>query len=140
VGRAGALAALAPVVRHHHEWWSGGGYPEGRTREAIPLGARIVAVADASMTTDRPYRARRSHAAAIAEIRQRSGEQFDPAVVDALARMPGPEAGAVSEDRAGELATLVEQARAEEAAGPSQRQILATLAGVAARCGERARA
>jgi HD-GYP domain-containing protein (c-di-GMP phosphodiesterase class II) len=112
--RAGPLRALAPLIRHHHEWWSGEGYPEGLAREAIPLGARILGVADAfdTMTTDRPYRPRRSREAALAEFRRSAGEQFDPRVVAALEELVGAEAETSGE---GFLSrpTLVEQARAE---------------------------
>jgi response regulator RpfG family c-di-GMP phosphodiesterase len=74
------------VVRSHHERWDGGGYPEGRAREEIPLGARIFAVADTldAITSDRPYRAAGpwSHAAGV--ILSEAGRQFDPDVVDAF--------------------------------------------------------
>ena len=74
------------VVNYHHERWDGGGYPEGLRGEEIPLWARIFAVVDAldAMTAERPYRAARSYAAALEEIRQHSGTQFDPTVVEAL--------------------------------------------------------
>jgi len=87
VGHAGPLASLEPLIRHHHEWWSGDGYPDGLAGQAIPLGARIVAVADAfdTMTTDRPYRGRRGQGDALAELRRCAGRQFDPAAVAALA-------------------------------------------------------
>lgn len=70
------------VVRHHHERWDGAGYPDGLVGEAIPLAARIVAVADTfdAMTTARPYRAARTAEQAISEIRSQAGRQFDPAV------------------------------------------------------------
>ncbi|HET6691476.1 MAG TPA: diguanylate cyclase, partial [Miltoncostaeaceae bacterium] len=77
-------------VRSHHERWSGGGYPDDLTGAAIPDGARVIAVADAwdVMTTERPYR--RSPVGpdeALAECRRHAGDQFDPAVVAALARL-----------------------------------------------------
>ena len=73
------------IVRHHHEHWDGSGYPDGLEGEAIPLAARVFAVADAldALTTDRPYRPASSFAAAREEIRAGSGTQFDPAVVAA---------------------------------------------------------
>ena len=73
------------IVRHHHEHWDGSGYPDGLQGEAIPLAARVFAVADAldALTTDRPYRPASSFAAAREEIRAGSGTQFDPAVVAA---------------------------------------------------------
>ena len=78
-----ALADVVEVVRHHHERWDGTGYPHGLAGEAIPLEARIVAVADAyaAMTEDRPYRRGLSPLQAVAEIRAQAGRQFDPAVV-----------------------------------------------------------
>ena len=83
---APALSNVARLVRSSHERWDGGGYPDALGGEAIPLGARIVAVADAfdAMTSDRPYRAAVSHAEALAELRRCAGTQFDPAVVDAF--------------------------------------------------------
>lgn len=73
--------ALA-VVRHHHERWDGAGYPDGLAGHEIPLGARIVAVADTydAMTTSRPYRAALTSEQAVAEIQREAGRQFDPDV------------------------------------------------------------
>jgi HD-GYP domain-containing protein (c-di-GMP phosphodiesterase class II) len=78
-------AALA-VVHCHHERWDGGGYPRRLAGDEIPLGARIVAVADAfhAMIETRPYRAAVTRRAAIAELRANAGGQFDPACVDAV--------------------------------------------------------
>ena len=88
VGRVPALRALVPAIRGHHERWDGCGYPDGLSGEAIPLAARIVAVADAygAMTTERPYQQARSAARAFDELRRCAGSQFDPRVVDACAR------------------------------------------------------
>ncbi len=74
------------IVRSHHERWDGRGYPDGLTREEIPLGARIFAVADAldAMTSHRPYRRAMSWSAAQAEILEQRKRQFDPDVVDAF--------------------------------------------------------
>ena len=71
------------VVHYHHERWDGGGYPSGLAGEAIPLGARIVAVADSfdAMISSRPYRAGRTPEQAVAELEAEAGRQFDPAVV-----------------------------------------------------------
>ncbi len=71
---------IVAAVRHHHERWDGCGYPDGLAGEAIPLGARIVQIADAfdAMTTDRPWRAARTQAAAIGELRREADGQFDP--------------------------------------------------------------
>jgi two-component system cell cycle response regulator len=83
---APALSPVAPLVRSSHEWWNGGGYPDGLTGEAIPLGARIVAVCDAfdAMTSDRPYARARSVGEACAELDRCAGTQFDPRVVEAF--------------------------------------------------------
>lgn len=76
-------AAVSPIVRHHHERWDGRGYPDGLAREAIPLGARIVAVADAfdAMTTTRPYNRVFSVAEAAERLRAGAGLYWDPTVV-----------------------------------------------------------
>jgi HD-GYP domain-containing protein (c-di-GMP phosphodiesterase class II) len=76
------------IVRHHHERWDGRGYPDGLQGEAIPLGARIIAVADTfdAMTSDRPYRRALSADDALAEILRQSGKQFDPQIVRAFER------------------------------------------------------
>lgn len=78
------LGHALDIVRHHHEWYDGSGYPEGLKGGAIPLGARVFALADAfeAMVAGRPYRVRRSAADAIAEIRRGAGTQFDPALVE----------------------------------------------------------
>jgi HD-GYP domain-containing protein (c-di-GMP phosphodiesterase class II) len=72
------------IIRHHHEFFDGSGYPDGLKGEAIPLGARIIAVADAfgAMTTDRPYRKALSTVEAVNELKQFSGIQFDPHIVE----------------------------------------------------------
>lgn len=70
-------------VLHHHERWDGKGYPAGLRGEQIPLGARVIAVADAfdAMTTDRPYRRHLSREEAIQRLRDASGTQLDPVAV-----------------------------------------------------------
>jgi HD domain/GAF domain len=84
--KAGFLAALVPIIYYHHERFDGKGYPEGLRGPGIPLGARIVAVADAydAMTTERPYRAALSEEEAAKELRNESGKQLDPDIVDVL--------------------------------------------------------
>jgi response regulator RpfG family c-di-GMP phosphodiesterase len=74
------------IVRSHHERWDGRGYPDGVSRNDVPLGARVFAVADAldAMTSNRPYRRALTWRAAHAEILAQSGKQFDPDVVDAF--------------------------------------------------------
>jgi putative nucleotidyltransferase with HDIG domain len=88
VGRFPRYKEGRAIVLHHHEHYDGHGYPEGLQSEDIPMGARIIAVADAydAMTSDRPYRPARSQAEAIAELTRCSGTQFDPAVVSAFLR------------------------------------------------------
>ena len=78
---------VADWVLHHHERWDGSGYPDGVSGDDIPLGARIIFVADAydAMTSDRVYRGRLSDDEAIAELARCSGTQFDPEIVAALA-------------------------------------------------------
>jgi two-component system, cell cycle response regulator len=82
---APALARVAALVRASHERWDGAGYPDRLAAGAIPLGARIVAVADAyaAITAGRPYRAARAPEQALDELRRGAGTQFDPAVVEA---------------------------------------------------------
>jgi len=91
---------VASIVLHHHERWDGTGYPDGLRGDLIPLGARIIFVADAfdAMTSDRVYRASLSREEALAELERCSGTQFDPAIVDAFAEeleLLAPEAPAL---------------------------------------------
>jgi len=73
-------------VRHHHERWDGQGYPDGLTGKAIPLGARIILIADTidAMTTDRPYRKRLPLDVVIAELMKCKGTQFDAELIDVV--------------------------------------------------------
>lgn len=73
-------------VRHHHERWDGLGYPAGVAAEAIPLGARIIMVADTidAMTTDRPYRKALGFESVVSELAKHRGTQFDPRLVDCV--------------------------------------------------------
>jgi HD-GYP domain-containing protein (c-di-GMP phosphodiesterase class II) len=82
---AAARAAL-PCVLHHHERWDGRGYPAGLAAEAIPAGARLLAVADAfdAMTTERPYRRALPGARALGELDRCAGTQFDPRLTAAF--------------------------------------------------------
>lgn len=77
---------VGPIVRGHHERWDGAGYPDGLRGEAIPIGARVVAVVDAhdAMTHDRPYRGRLGDDEAREELIRHRGTQFDPGLVDLL--------------------------------------------------------
>jgi HD-GYP domain-containing protein (c-di-GMP phosphodiesterase class II) len=86
VERIPALHSAGQAIRHHHEHFDGGGYPDGLSGFAIPIEARIVAVADtfSAMTQVRPYASARSTEDALAELRRCAGTQFDPSVVVAL--------------------------------------------------------
>jgi HD-GYP domain-containing protein (c-di-GMP phosphodiesterase class II) len=83
------LADVRPIVRACHERWDGLGYPDGKAGLDIPIEARIVLVCDAfhAMTTDRPYRNRLPEDEAVRRLRESSGTQFDPTVVDAFSRL-----------------------------------------------------
>ena len=85
---------VIPLVESHHEWYNGKGYPNGRRGEDIPLGARILAVADAydAMTCPRPYRPSRSNEEAVGLLKKGAGKQWDPAVVDAFIKLLDREA------------------------------------------------
>lgn len=86
VSKVKIFHSVADIVRHHHERYDGRGYPDGLAGEAISLGARIVAVADAfdAMTSARPYRPARSIQEALEETLRCRGSQFDPRVVAVL--------------------------------------------------------
>lgn len=78
-----ASRGFAPIIRHHHERFDGSGYPDRLRADRIPLGARIVTVADAyeAIAHGRPYQPAKSHAAAAAELMRLRGQQFDPELV-----------------------------------------------------------
>jgi diguanylate cyclase (GGDEF)-like protein len=80
------LARIRPIVRAEHERWDGGGYPDGLSRENIPIEARIIHACDAfqAMASDRPYRPARPRDWILTEIRAQAGLQFDPRVAQAL--------------------------------------------------------
>ncbi len=82
------FADIPLMARYHHERPDGRGYPEGLTDEQIPLGAKIVSLADSfdAMTTDRPYRRRRSFDEVVEDFRRNTGKQFSPDVVAAFCR------------------------------------------------------
>ena len=85
------LKPAMPIIQHHHEKYDGSGYPAGLRKNQIPLGARIMAVADAfeAMILGRPYRHRRQRitvSEALKEIKRNAGTQFDPKVIDALVK------------------------------------------------------
>jgi len=84
-----SVAQFLPIIRHHHERVDGTGYPDHLHRLGIPLGARIVSVADAwdAMTSDRPYRAGRTREEALQILRDGAGSQWDPGVVEAFTHL-----------------------------------------------------
>lgn len=87
--QATSLREAVPIVLHHHEHYNGAGYPHGLTGRDIPLGARIVAIADAyhAMVHDRPYQKARSHEETLAELQRCAGSQFDPDVLAVFCRL-----------------------------------------------------
>ncbi|MCP4649947.1 MAG: HD domain-containing protein [PVC group bacterium] len=85
----GRLKSVLPIIIYHHERYDGKGYPSGLKADEIPLGARILMVADAfeAMLSKRPYRKKLTISQAVSEIVRFSGEQFDPVIVDAFVRV-----------------------------------------------------
>lgn len=112
VVRSGQLVATAArlrgdverMIRHHHENFDGTGYPDGLSREQIPIGARIIMVADTidAMTTDRPYRRAMGLSRALEELERHSGRQFDPELVRLVAKSPAIRRLLGEETRSGE--------------------------------------
>jgi putative nucleotidyltransferase with HDIG domain len=83
------FARSAPLIRHHHERWDGSGYPDGLAGATIPLGARIVAVADVfdALTSRRPYRAAIPRGAGVAQLLDEAGRTLDPHVVRSCVKL-----------------------------------------------------
>lgn len=83
------LRGIADEIRHHHERWDGKGYPDGLSRESIPILSRVIAVVDAydAMTNTRSYRFAMSVSDAMAELKRCAGSQFDPHIVSEFLRM-----------------------------------------------------
>ena len=83
------LKQIADDIRHHHERWDGRGYPDGLSRESIPLLSRVISVVDAydAMVSDRAYRAAMSQEKAMEELKRCAGTQFDPFIVGEFLRM-----------------------------------------------------
>ena len=92
--QAAALKDAVPIILHHHERYAGHGYPFGLRGNEIPLGARIVAIADAydAMVHDRPYKRSVTHEGAILELRRHAGTQFDPELVELFCDLYGSQA------------------------------------------------
>jgi HD-GYP domain-containing protein (c-di-GMP phosphodiesterase class II) len=90
VARIRDLQDLVPAVRGHHERWDGAGYPDRLVGENIPLGARIITIADTidAMVTDRPYRKALGEAEVREELAKHSGTQFDPSICAMLLASP----------------------------------------------------
>lgn len=83
------LKCIADEIRHHHERWDGKGYPDGLSRESIPLLSRVIAVVDAydAMVSDRAYRAAMPQEKAVEELKRCAGTQFDPFLVSEFLQM-----------------------------------------------------
>ena len=83
------LHDVIPAIIHHHEWWNGKGYPEGLKGEAIPVEARIIAIADVyqALTSNRPYRRAYTKKKALDIIKKGSGTQFDPKIVNVFLKV-----------------------------------------------------
>ena len=98
---------LALIVRHHHENWDGTGYPDGLRGDAIPLGARVLAIVDCydALTSDRPYRRSLSHERAVEMIHERRGTMYEPEIADAFLRIVAELRQAPDRERAGAAPT-----------------------------------
>ncbi|MSP13674.1 MAG: HD-GYP domain-containing protein [Chloroflexi bacterium] len=86
IARIKVFQAESGIILHHHEWMNGKGYPDGIRQDDIPLGSRIISVADAfdAMTSDRPYRKAMAQETAYSILAKMKGTQFDPQVVEAM--------------------------------------------------------
>lgn len=86
------LKDVLPVIESHHEWYNGSGYPRGLKGEEIPLGGRILAVADAydAMVSKRPHRDALPHGEAVRRLRDGSGTQWDPRIIEVFINSEGP--------------------------------------------------
>jgi hypothetical protein len=121
------FADIPLMARYHHERPDGRGYPEGLKNDEIPLGAKIVSLADSfdAMTTDRPYRRRRSFDEVVEDFRRNAGKQFDPAVVVALCRALLKEAKGQTRPR--HIIRLLGKGYVGEAALPALEDLIAEL-------------
>jgi putative two-component system response regulator len=118
-----AMTAIAAIVRHHHEWFDGRGYPDRLKGDAIPVGARIIAIADAfsAMTNDRVYRAAIGAPAAWEEILRNAGGQFDPAIVEAFEAAGIVEGAAASSGDPGSTGQLATYGNGAAGSSPAAR-------------------
>jgi HD-GYP domain-containing protein (c-di-GMP phosphodiesterase class II) len=131
------FADIPLMARYHHERPDGRGYPEGLTDEQIPAGAKIVSLADSfdAMTTDRPYRRRRTFEEVVADFRRNAGRQFATPVVVALCRALLKEAR--GETRPRQMMRLLGRDYVEEQTLPALAQLIADLeAGTPAPAGQ----
>jgi HD-GYP domain-containing protein (c-di-GMP phosphodiesterase class II) len=131
------FADIPLMARYHHERPDGRGYPEGLKDEEIPAGAKIVSLADSfdAMTTDRPYRRRRTFDEVVADFRRNSGKQFAPPVVLALCRALLKEAR--GETRPRQMMRLLGRDYVEEHTLPALEQLINDLeSGVCAAAGQ----
>lgn len=109
------LSGIADMILHHHERWDGGGYPDGLSRESIPLLSRVIAVVDAydAMVNNRSYRPALSKADAIGELRRCAGSQFDPSIVaefiQLVESLPKEEAAELTEPSKEETRRIVRE-------------------------------
>jgi diguanylate cyclase (GGDEF)-like protein len=110
--------AVAGFVRSHHERWDGKGYPEGLLKEAIPVGARVLAVVDNydALVSDRPYRDRLTREAAIAVLREEEGKSLDPMLVERFITLLPSMEGAAHEVAADSSLVSIVTARREDVA------------------------
>ncbi len=122
------------VVKHHHEKWDGSGYPDGLVGQDIPLGGRILAVADVydALTSDRPYREGWTHERALLHIQDSTGTHFDPSVVAAFEQViienPSLAAVTVRPDAVStEVATAINRASFEYTTIFEVSQVLSTI-------------
>jgi putative nucleotidyltransferase with HDIG domain len=123
-------ASAADVVRAHHERWDGGGYPDGRSGDAIPLLSRVIATCDAfvAMASDRPHRRGIGAEAALEQIWQARGSQFDPRMVDALVgALTAKGSRRAADDGSGTAAAAADRGRTPPAGTRAERRDLSSV-------------